>query len=1068
MDVHNSDFYFLSGGGEMGERIRATDWGKTSLGEPAQWPSSLKTMVSVMLENPFGMYIAWGQDYIQIYNDGYRPILGANKHPQALGISTRQTFAEIWHIIGPMFGGVMGGKAVGFPDFMLPLDRNGFIEECFFDFSYSPIRKDNGEVGGVLVTVLETTNKKKAEDALKVSEEKFRTMADNIPNLAWMANADGWIYWYNKKWYEYTGTTPEEMEGWGWQKVHDPHQLPVVMERWKQSIEHCGPFEMIFPIKGADSTYRQFLTRVLPQKNSNGEITQWFGTNTDITDQKKVEEALKESEARFRTMAEGTNILIAVGDEKGNAVFFNKAYQTLTGRANEKLLTDGWEDLLHPDDRERFINEYMSAFSKRINFTSELRLRNQSGNYRQLLLEASPRFSPDGSFAGFISSCVDVSDLKKAEEKLRESDKRFRNTVRQAPIGITILRGNDYHVEMANDAYLAVVDKKEEDFVGKPLFESLPEVKETVEQLLKDVMLTGIPFNGIEYPVPINRYGKQEISYFNFVYHPLKEKEEEITGIIVTVADVSASVKAKHFVAESEKQFRKMIMDSPIPMAIFTGEDFIIQMGNRIMFEKIWRRKESEIVGKKLLDVFPELKEQKYLGILKQVYTTGETWREAESLAHVMGENGLQSFYLDYEFSPILDPSGAVSGLMITVNDVTDKVNTRKKIEDSEQRFRSIAESLPYLIWETDQLGNSIFMSAKWKEYAGFIPRDMETWKQILHPEEFESNTNKWIHSLKTGELYRDEVRLKNKHGNYRWHAVTGEPVFSPEGEIIKWIGALVDIHIQKSFSDELEKQVESRTIEIEKTNKLLTQKNEELEKMNSELQSFAYISSHDLQEPLRKIQTFSSQLLIKEYNNLSDNGKDKFQRMQNAAKRMQALIDDLLAYSRTSTAERKFELTPIENIIELVKEDLKEELQQNNGVIKSEANDKINIIPFQFRQLLYNLISNSIKFSKIGEAPHIFIKTETGEGASFNTARLQPSVMYHHISLSDNGIGFEPRYQEKIFEVFQRLHGKSEYNGTGIGLAIVKKIVENHLGVITATSELGNGATFDIYLPIN
>ena len=124
----NANYYFLQRGGEMGELIRTKDWSTTSLGEPSSWPQSLRTMVAVMLDNPFGMYIAWGHDYIQLYNDAYRPILGSTKHPQALGIGTRETFAEIWHIIGSMFEGVMRGKAVGFSDFMLPLNRNGFVE----------------------------------------------------------------------------------------------------------------------------------------------------------------------------------------------------------------------------------------------------------------------------------------------------------------------------------------------------------------------------------------------------------------------------------------------------------------------------------------------------------------------------------------------------------------------------------------------------------------------------------------------------------------------------------------------------------------------------------------------------------------------------------------------------------------------------------------------------------------------------------------------------------------------------------------------------------------------------
>ncbi|MEI9956162.1 MAG: PAS domain-containing protein [Ferruginibacter sp.] len=144
-----------------------------------------------------------------------------------------------------------------------------------------------------------------------------------------------------------------------------------------------------------------------------------------------------------------------------------------------------------------------------------------------------------------------------ARQKIIDADKRFRDTVQQAPIGITILRGREYIVEMANDAYLEIVDRAEKEFVGKPLFKSLPEVEETVHTLLDNVLNTGKTFHGIEYPIPVNRYGKQEISYFNFVYHPLKEDDGAISGVIVTVTDVTESVKIKHHIIESEKKFRQ-------------------------------------------------------------------------------------------------------------------------------------------------------------------------------------------------------------------------------------------------------------------------------------------------------------------------------------------------------------------------------------------------------------------------------------------------------------------------------------------------------------------------------
>jgi two-component system sensor histidine kinase VicK len=176
----NDTFNFLMGGGEMGELIRTKDWSSTPIGDVHNWPPSLKISVSNMLSTPFPTYIAWGTDYIQLYNDGYRPILGSLKHPVALGISTRETFSEIWHIIGPMFDDVMEGNAVGFPNFMLPLNRNGFIEECFFDFSYSPIKDESGKVGGVLVTVIETTEKVNALKALNDLKNELQKSAAQL------------------------------------------------------------------------------------------------------------------------------------------------------------------------------------------------------------------------------------------------------------------------------------------------------------------------------------------------------------------------------------------------------------------------------------------------------------------------------------------------------------------------------------------------------------------------------------------------------------------------------------------------------------------------------------------------------------------------------------------------------------------------------------------------------------------------------------------------------------------------------------------------------------------------
>jgi light-regulated signal transduction histidine kinase (bacteriophytochrome) len=245
-----------------------------------------------------------------------------------------------------------------------------------------------------------------------------------------------------------------------------------------------------------------------------------------------------------------------------------------------------------------------------------------------------------------------------------------------------------------------------------------------------------------------------------------------------------------------------------------------------------------------------------------------------------------------------------------------------------------------------------------------------------------------------------------------------------------------------------------------------LEEKNIELEKMNAELQSFAYVASHDLQEPLRKIQTFITLVSDKEQQTLNENVKSYFERIQSAASRMQTLIHDLLLYSRTNSAERVFERTGLPIILEQVKKELHEDIQQKNAVIEDTGLRKTNIIPFQFRQLLHNVIGNSLKFSREGLAPHIQLRDEFINGENVKGVTLQAGKKYYHLTIADNGIGFEEEFSERIFQVFQRLHGRDEYKGTGIGLAIVKKIVENHQGKIIAHGVPGKGATFQIYIP--
>jgi two-component system CheB/CheR fusion protein len=274
------------------------------------------------------------------------------------------------------------------------------------------------------------------------------------------------------------------------------------------------------------------------------------------------------------------------------------------------------------------------------------------------------------------------------------------------------------------------------------------------------------------------------------------------------------------------------------------------------------------------------------------------------------------------------------------------------------------------------------------------------------------------------------------------------------------------EIRERKTEKLRLEKAVDERTRELKEANQSLEYKNRELLNMNKELEAFTYVSSHDMQEPLRKLQTFAGIILEKESQNLSDAGKDYFRFMQQSAERMQQLIQDLLTFSRVSAAERKFETTDLNTIIDEVKREFKEEIAEKQAVIEMKESCKVHIIPFQFRQLMHNLIGNALKFSNTKTPPLIKIVSRNFKNEKLEIEGLLPQKEYCHISITDNGIGFENEYSAKIFEVFQKLHSKDEYKGSGIGLAIVKKIVDNHKGLITATGELNKGATFNIYIP--
>lgn len=767
--------------------------------------------------------------------------------------------------------------------------------------------------------------------------------------------------------------------------------------------------------------------------------------------------------------------------------------------------------------------------------------------------------------------------------------------ISNSKLPILLFWGNEL-VVFYNDTFLEILDssgKKKFSF-GQP-FKSNPNREwEFIGPILKNILLHGNTVLHENQLFEVFLGEKRNISYtINFT--PINDELGKTAGITVTFIATSGNEKKKltknierYSATQSVREFRKIVADSSIPIAILRGPHHIIENVNSAMFQTVFQKERKGILGKKLIDVFPNMRDQKYPDLLDEVFKSGHIKKEKESEVYVQYEGDRYKLYFDFEFTPLLESDGRTSGIMVIIYDVTEKVEVRKKAEDAEERatlaaeiaeiatwdlnlqthqlihsaslsttfgyqpsvkmsyvqmlehiesadltdivdkafeeamntgyykyivrihkadgearwikshgkifmddsgeplkmigtilditnereredlllgreqkFRMLADSVPQLIWTADSQGNLNYFNLSVYKYTGLTESDMSQGGllSLIHKDDRDQFMELWADAITAGTDLLIEHRLLNVKGQYRWHLSHASAQKDILGNIQIWVGTSHDIQNQKTFTHELEKQVQERTTE-------LVTKNGDLVKMNIELRSFAYVSSHDLQEPLRKIQMFISRLDDTEEDAFTENAKEYFTRIKVAANRMQTLIVDLLDYSRTNTLDKIFMNTNLEDLAKEVINDYKEIIEDKKAVIELFDLCEVKGIPFQLRQLFSNLIGNSLKFTRKGISPHIIIRSSSIKEKEIKEKSENPERNYCHICVSDNGIGFETEYETRIFEIFRRLHDNVEFKGTGIGLAIVKKIVENHEGIITAKGMKGKGAQFDIYIP--
>jgi PAS domain S-box-containing protein len=412
--------------------------------------------------------------------------------------------------------------------------------------------------------------------------------------------------------------------------------------------------------------------------------------------------------------------------------------------------------------------------------------------------------------------------------------------------------------------------------------------------------------------------------------------------------------------------------------------------------------------------------------------------------------------------------------------DVTELKQVTEGLRRSEARYRTLTEMIPQLVWNAGGDGEISYLNQRWLDYTGtsLEKSDGKGWLAAVHPDDVERVYTAWQRTVSNNspdaDRFSQELRLRRaSDGVYRWMLGVAVPLYKPDGTVDQWIGAMADIDDQKRQAENLEHMVRRRTAalleQIEERRRAEQQVQAvatELQRSNAELEQFAYVASHDLQEPLRKIQAFGDRLKVKVREELPETGREYVDRMLNSAGRMRRLIDDLLTFSRVTTQPRAFVRIKLAEVVDEVVSDLSERIEQAGGDVRVGELPEIDADPTQMRQLFQNLIANAVKFQRPGVPPVVEIEGElVAESPKPNT--IGEPLPICQLTIRDNGIGFDEKYLDRIFQVFQRLHGRGEYEGTGIGLAICRKIVERHGGAITARSRLGEGTAFVVTLPI-
>ncbi len=594
----------------------------------------------------------------------------------------------------------------------------------------------------------------------------------------------------------------------------------------------------------------------------------------------------------------------------------------------------------------------------------------------------------------------------------------------QAPVAMSLLMGDDFIISNANEQMLALWGR-ETSVIGKSIFEAIPEIKsQGFEEILNNVYYKGEVFKGNRWPVFLNKYGNYKEHFFNFIYSPVYNDGQKIIGVSVAATEVTDQVISERKLIDSEYRFEDLIQKSDYSIAIYRSEDLYIELANEPML-RTWG-KDALVMGMKLEDALPELEGQPFIGILKNIFKTGETYTAKEDRVDLVVDGKLQTFYYNFSYKPLKNSDGEVYAILNMAVNVTDLVEARKEIQESERKYRDLADSMPQFVWTSDAKGRITYMNDNWYKHMGFDKKEdpNEAIRKIIRPDIYPKILKIWEESVRTGKSFEVEYEFADPENPEVYRCFLGRAVanFDQDGKISEWIGTFTDI--------------------------------DDFKQLQTQKDNFLGIASHELKTPLTSLKLYTQFIET----NLSKQGDLKnaevAKRMNSQIDTLTELVNDLLDVTKIQNG--KIQLNESEFDFDQLAEEVitEQQMTARHKIIfyKSEIG-KVTADRHRISQVMSNLISNAIKYSP--DADEIIVSTE-----------LKDDMIKFRVK--DFGIGIPQDKQQKVFEQYYRVSGTKEHTfpGLGLGLYISSEIIKRTGGKIYVHSVEGNGSDFCFEIP--